>query len=179
MTPRLPRSAPAISGIPIVTAARKMDRPVVNTQQALTREGIPLPIVTLNRSILVTGVALAFVLQQPLVIGLLAVMLLSAVTLGPRGSLPFQLGRRFLAGPIRRARHAGDLEDRRLMRFNNTIALVLFGLALVAFALGHPLAGWLLSAMVLVAAAVALAGFCIGCFLFYRFRLAQLHWRRA
>ncbi|HYO50369.1 MAG TPA: DUF4395 family protein [Chloroflexia bacterium] len=62
-------------------------------------------------------------------------------------------------------------EDRRLMRFNNSIAVVLLGLAQLAFLLGVPVIGWALSLMVAVAAAVALAGFCLGCFLFLRFRL--------
>ena len=57
------------------------------------------------------------------------------------------------------------------MRFNNSIAVVLLGLAQVAFLLGVPVAGWTLSLMVAVAAGVALAGFCFGCFLFLRFRL--------
>jgi len=141
--------------------------------------GIPLPIVALNRWMLVIGVGAAILFQQPLVIALLFLILLSAVTLGPKGSLPFQAGSRLLGSRVQRARQAGDLEDRRLMRFNNGIALALFGLALVAFAFGYPLVGWLLAAMVLLAAAVALAGFCLGCFLFYRLRLAQFRWSRA
>ena len=140
--------------------------------------GIPLPIVSLNRWILVTGVALGFVFQQPWIIAALFLILLAAVTLGPRGSLPYQVGRRVLANQVRHARAAGHVEDRRLMRFNNSIALVLFGCALLAFSLGYPLLGWLLAGMVLVAASVALAGFCLGCFLFYRFRLAQFRWSR-
>jgi hypothetical protein len=135
--------------------------------------GIPLPIVALNRWMLVTGVGIALVLQQPWIIGLLFLVLLSAVTLGPKGSLPFQAGTRLLANRVQRARKHGQVEDRRLMRFNNSVALVLFGSALVAFGLGYPLAGWVLSAMVLLAAAIALAGFCIGCFLFYRLRMMQ------
>lgn len=151
---------------------------MTNTQEPGSGRGIPLPIVALNRWMLLSGVSLAIILQQPWIIALLFLILLSAVALGPKGSLPFQVGTRALASRIRDARERGDVEDRRLMRFNNSIALVLFGLALLSFGLGYPLAGWLLSAMVAVAAAVALAGFCSGCFLFYHFRLAQFRWGR-
>jgi hypothetical protein len=137
---------------------------------------IPLPIVVLNRWMLVTSVGIALVLQQPWIIALLFLVLLSAVTLGPRGSVPFQIGTRLLAGRVRAARDQGHVEDRRLMRFNNCIALGLFGLALACFGAGYTVAGWILAAMVLIAAAVALAGFCFGCLLYYHLRL--LHLRR-
>ncbi len=145
--------------------------------QGMVTNGIPLPIVALNRWILLGGVILAFVLQQPWIIAALLVMLLSAIALGPRGSLPFQLGTRLMPDRIRTAKDRGETEDRRLMRFNNSIAAVLFALSLVSFALDAPVLGWILAGMVAVAAGVALAGFCLGCFLFYRFRLAQFQWR--
>ena len=59
------------------------------------------------------------------------------------------------------------------MRFNNSIAAILLGSAQIAFLLGAPIAGWILSGCVAVAAAVALAGFCFGCFLFYQFNLQR------
>ena len=57
------------------------------------------------------------------------------------------------------------------MRFNNTIAAVLLGGAQLAFLLGFDVVGWLLSVAVAVAAGVALAGFCLGCFFYYRYRM--------
>ena len=135
---------------------------------------IPLPIVVLEPLDAGDWRGLALVLRQPWIIALLFLVLLSAVTLGPRGSVPFQIGTRALAGRVRAARDQGHVEDRRLMRFNNCIALGLFGLALACFGAGYTVAGWILAAMVLVAAAVALAGFCFGCLLYYQLRLLQL-----
>ena len=97
--------------------------------------------------------------------------------LGPRGSLPFQAGIRLMPGRIRNAKQRGDVEDRRLMRFNNSIAATLFTLSLASFALDAPVPGWIFAGMVAMASAVALCGFCFGCFIFYRFRLAQFQWR--
>ena len=128
---------------------------------------IPMPIVRLNRWTRLTGILLGLVLQQPLVTTFLFVILLFAVLYGQRGSLIFQIGKRLLASRIAGA----EGEDRRLMRFNNSIAVALLGAAQVAFLLGQPIAGWALSLIVAAAAAVALAGFCFGCFLFLRFKL--------
>jgi hypothetical protein len=128
---------------------------------------IPLPIVKLNRWTLLLGVLSGFVLQQPLVTTFLFLMLLVAVLFGQKYSLVFQIGKRVFA----RQNAKAETEDRRLMRFNNSIATILFGLAQIAFLLNIAWLGWVLSFMVAVAAAVALAGFCFGCFLYFQFKL--------
>jgi hypothetical protein len=130
--------------------------------------GIPQPIVTLNRSLLLGGIALGFVLQQPLLTTALLALLLPAVLFGRRGSPVFAVGRRLLAPWNARAVARGQVEDPRLMRFNNGIAVALLGLAQVAFLAGQPTVGWVCALMVAAAAAVALAGFCLGCFLYYQ-----------
>ncbi len=143
-----------------------------NTQSKEAEEAelcndIPMPIVRLNRWTLLGGILLGLALQQPLVTTFLFLILLPAVLYGQRYSLIFQVGKRVLASCLRGA----EGEDRRLMRFNNSIAVVLLGLSKVAFLFGLPVLGWAFSLMVAAAASVALAGFCFGCFLFLRFRL--------
>lgn len=133
------------------------------------RVGVPLSIVQLNRWLLVTGVVLGLVLQQPLLTTLLFALLVPAVLVGERGSVVALVGRRLLARQIA----AGEVEDRGLMRFNNTLALLLLGGAQLAFALGAPTAGWTLAVAVAVAALVALLGFCVGCFLYYQLKLQR------
>jgi hypothetical protein len=126
-----------------------------------------MPIVTLNRATLVVGIVAGILLQQPLFTSALFLILLPAVLGGQRWSPIAALGRRLFARQIPRA----EREDRRLMRFNNMIAFVLLGLAQVAFVAGLPVVGWALALMVAVAASIALAGFCVGCFLYYQLRL--------
>jgi hypothetical protein len=132
---------------------------------------IPLPIVQLNRWVLVVGVVGGLILRQPLVTTALFLIVLSAVLLGRRGSLIFQAGRLLLAKRNAKALSAGEVEDPRLMRFNNTIAAMLLGGAQLAFLLGLESVGWGLSLAVATAAGVALAGFCVGCFFYYRYRV--------
>lgn len=128
---------------------------------------IPMPIVKLNRATLLTVILVGLIFQQPLATTLLFLILLPAVLYGQRASLIFQVGSRLL----RRWNVTAEREDRRLMRFNNSIALVLLSLAQVFFLFNLPIVGWILSLMVAIAATIALAGFCIGCFLYFQFRI--------
>lgn len=129
--------------------------------------GIPMPIVKLNRWTLLLGVIGALLLQAPLITTLLFLILLPATLFGARGSLIYAIGARLFAAQIPLA----EREDAQLQRFNNSIATTLLGLAQIAFVLGHPILAWSLAAAVAVAAGVAIAGFCVGCFLYYQFKL--------
>lgn len=132
-------------------------------------EGIPLPIVTLNRTVLLTGITAAIVFQQPMVTTALFSIILSAALFGKRGSLIFFIGSHLLAKQNLKAK----TEDTGLMRFNNSIAAILLGAAQIAFLSGAPLVGWIFSAIVAVASTVALAGFCFGCFLYYQYNMQR------
>jgi hypothetical protein len=141
---------------------------------------IPKPTIALGHAVTVAGIVAGLLLQQPLLTTLLAAILLPAVAFGPRASLYAHLGARLLARRNAAARAAGHVEDRRLVRFNNTLALGLLLLAQLAFLLQAPLAGWALALALAAVAGVALAGFCLGCFLYFQLRLnrARLLGRR-
>jgi hypothetical protein len=137
------------------------------SRDAAMCEDIPLPIVKLNRWTLVTGILLGLVLRQPLVTTALFLMLLPATLFGQRASIIYHIGKRLFA-----AQNAiAEREDRRLQRFNNSIATSLLGAAQVAFLLGWTVLGWGLAIAVALAASIAIAGFCVGCFLYYQFKL--------
>jgi hypothetical protein len=131
--------------------------------------GIPLPIVKLNRVVLLAGIVTAIATQQPIITSVLFFIILGSVVFGRKGSLIFIIGSRLFA----RQNKSAAIEDPKLMRFNNSIAAILLGGAQIAFLLGSPQTGWILSGFVAVAAAVALSGFCFGCFLFYQFNLQR------
>ncbi len=136
---------------------------------AIDNRDIPVPIVRLNRWMLVVGFLGGLALQQPLVTTILFMILLPATVIGQRSSLIFLVGKRLFARQLPTA----EREDRRMQRFNNVIATILLGAAQIAFLAGQPLVGWGLALMVAAAASIALAGFCIGCFLYYQLKLQR------
>ncbi|NWJ44523.1 MAG: DUF4395 domain-containing protein [Chloroflexi bacterium] len=139
------------------------------TSKSITNDirDIPQPVVTLNRATIVTGIVVGVAFQQPLFTTALFLILLFAVLFGPSTSVIYQVGIRVFAKQIPDA----PREDRRLMRFNNSIAVILLGSAQVAFLTGNTIVGWVFALMVAVAATVALLGFCVGCFLYFQFKI--------
>ncbi len=131
--------------------------------------GIPMPIVSLNRSVLLTGIVLGIILQQPLFTTALFLIVLPAVLWGQKASLIYMIGSRL----FRKQNKTATTESPILMRFNNSIAVIMLGMAQVAFLFNATTAGWVLSGIVAVAAFVALCGFCFGCFLYFQFNLQR------
>lgn len=130
-------------------------------------DGIPLPIVALNRGIIVGGVLLALWSDQPLLTTLVLALLLPAALFGRKASPIFRIGSILFREAIAHA----PTEDQRVQRFNNIIAVVMLGAAQIAFMLGAAWLGWVFSVAVAFAALVALCGFCVGCFLYFQFRI--------
>jgi hypothetical protein len=60
----------------------------------MTSNGIPMPIVTLNRSVLLTGIILGYILHQPLFTTVLFLVVLPAVLWGQKASLIYFVGSR-------------------------------------------------------------------------------------
>lgn len=141
--------------------------------------GIPNPIVKLNRSMLLTGAIAALILGLPAITTALFVIVALAAIFGRRGSLVYVVGSRLFPRRNARALAVGAYEDPRMMRFNNTLAAIMLGLAQIAFLLSWSTLGWVFTVAVATAAGVALAGFCVGCFIFTQYRIrTQLHRRK-
>jgi L-asparagine transporter-like permease len=131
--------------------------------------GIPMPIVTLNRSVLLSGIVLGYILQQPLFTTALFLIVLPAVLWGQKASLIYFTGSRL----FRKLNQNAETESPLLMRFNNSIAVIMLGAAQLAFLFGATQTGWIISAMVALAALVAICGFCFGCYLYFQFNMQR------
>ena len=130
---------------------------------------VPMPIVTFGRATNVVMVVIGLVLQSPLPVYFLLLLRLMALFGGPRYNLIARAGRLLLAHRLADA----EPEDIRPVQFNNGIAAFLFGIAAIFFALGIPIIGWIFALMVAAASGIALAGFCVGCYLYYQFNLQR------
>jgi len=138
-------------------------------------DGIPYPIVAVNRGIIVGGVLLALWTNQPLLTTVVLALLAPAALFGRKASPVFRIGSVLLREAIAHA----PVEDQRVQRFNNIIAVVMLGAAQLAFILGAAWLGWVFSVAVAFAALVALCGFCVGCFLYFQFRINRSRLVRA
>ncbi|GMX67066.1 hypothetical protein Elgi_63390 [Paenibacillus elgii] len=128
---------------------------------------IPIPYVRANQAGIVLLVALAVALRQPALIAALWAVQVLGLWQGIRANLIVQL-----AAPLLRSRVTGArTESRELLRFNSAVTVLLLSLSLLAFWVNP--GGWLgyvLAGIVALAALAALGGFCLGCFLYYRFK---------
>jgi hypothetical protein len=133
------------------------------------QKGVPFPIVTLNRAVLTFGVFVALLTQQIWITTMLFLILLPTTLLGKRFSLVYFIGNILFKKQIQTSQY----EDAGLQRFNNTIATTLLGFSQISFLAGQPILAWVFASMVMLASGVALAGFCIGCFLYYQFKIQR------
>lgn len=134
-----------------------------------TPRTIPRPLVNANRVFLVMTVGAALLLQPLILLLPLGVGLIALIT----GWNPvIRIGRRYLQKNPEEYRQADPADQ----RFNQWIATTLIASAGISFLLGYPVAGFIFGGMVLLAAAIALAGFCVGCYL--RFKVLQFRYHR-
>ncbi|ULO05104.1 DUF4395 domain-containing protein [Paenibacillus sp. 19GGS1-52] len=128
-------------------------------------KGIPRPLVKTNQGFIVISVLLTWLTGQYWILALpLAAGVLGLVF----GYNPvIKLGAKFLT----KERCAYLLEDAEQQQFNQSIAVFCLTAGLVSFIAGWTIAAYIFTALVAVAATVAILGFCIGCFIHYQWKM--------
>ncbi|MCP8615981.1 DUF4395 domain-containing protein [Salirhabdus salicampi] len=123
--------------------------------------GIPKPLVKFNQLFIVftvtTGIFIPSMLILPFIIGLITVI---------TKRNPIILMTKPL---LRKQTNEYILEDRDQQLFNQWIATILIGLSILFYSLGYSTASIVLNLMVILAAGIALLGFCVGCFIRFRY----------
>lgn len=131
---------------------------------------IPRPLVRSNQWFIVISVLVAWfttvhwILLIPLIAGVLGLF------------FQFNPVMRFAKLFLRKPMASYIPEDRDQQQFNQWIAVICLLISTVAFALNWQVVGYVFSAMVLLAAFIAICGFCIGCFI--RFQWLRYRQRR-
>lgn len=123
---------------------------------------IPRPLVRTNQWFIVISVLITWItgegwiLLLPLVSGLLGIL----VHFNP----VMRLGKLFLT------KHPSEYipEDYEQQQFNQIIAVICLGMGFIGYAMGWLLVAYIFTAMVALAAFIAILGFCIGCFIRYQ-----------
>lgn len=131
---------------------------------------IPKPLVQLNQVFLVATVLAGLTVHTSILLMPFAV---GVVTLVTKKNPLIAFSRRFLPNPP----SSYPQEDRDQQLFNQWIATVCLGFALIFLAAGLPIIAAVFGAMVIIAAGVALMGYCIGCTV--RYQLMMWKHRRA
>ncbi|RFU67457.1 DUF4395 domain-containing protein [Peribacillus saganii] len=126
--------------------------------------GIPKPLVQLNQSFIVLSVIAALVFYKLILFLPFAIGVYTLIT---KTNPIILIGKKFLKKPFSQY----VMEDKDQQLFNQWIATVCIGLSLVFFQLGWNTLAYTFSIMVLLAAGIALMGFCIGCFIRYRYMM--------
>lgn len=125
---------------------------------------IPKPLVQLNQLFIVITVLIALLAAKWL---LLLPFLIGVVTLATKRNLVIMVGKKLLKKPA----SSYQMEDRDQQLFNQWIATICIGVAFISFLMGYTLVGYVFSIMVILAAGVALMGYCIGCTIRYRYMM--------
>lgn len=125
---------------------------------------IPMPYIKSNQAGIVLLVVLSFVFA-PLWL-LSALWLVQVAGLATRGKYNLFIR---IAKPWLRT-EGKETQAQELARFNNSLAVIFLSLAVVSFALGWTLAGYVFAAMLLAAAGAALLGYCVGCTVYFQYK---------
>ncbi|MEO3946289.1 DUF4395 domain-containing protein [Gorillibacterium sp. CAU 1737] len=130
----------------------------------MTARKIPVPYVKANQTGIVLFVIGAFAFQQPWVLAALWLIQVIGLASAGKANLFVRLAKPWLS--IKGSR----TEAYELQRFNNTLAVLFLTLSLLSFSFGLTLAGYLFATMLLAAAGAALAGYCIGCTIYFQYK---------
>ena len=132
---------------------------------------VPRPLVRTNQWFIVLSVLFAWVFGMHWVLAL--PWAVGVMSLGLHFNPVMKTAKLFL----RKQPSEYVLEDAAQLRFNQWIAVACLSMSLAAFWLGIEAAGFVLSALVALAALIANMRFCVGCFI--RYQWSQYRYRRS
>ena len=130
---------------------------------------IPSVLVKANQAGIIVFIALAAATANPVFIGLALGVEIGGLIWGIRGNLFIRAARPFLTNRLA----SSPTESRELARFNNTLVVLFLSLSLGLILAGATLAGYIVAGVLAVVVTAALAGYCLGCVLYYRFKMIK------
>lgn len=127
-----------------------------------------------NQAFIIGLLVLAFLMDAPWLVAFVGLVMLAG-TLWPQAALFKHIYTDFLkpAGLLKPDPRP-DTPAPHL--FAQGVGAIVLGLALLAFAIGGAVTGWLLTALVIALAAINLVtGFCAGCFIYFQLARRGIH----
>lgn len=131
-----------------------------------------------NQIVIVAGIVTALLIQQPSIVVIIGAVLLIG-SLDPRLAAFKRLYSSLIRPALRLAVNVSQ-DDPRPHNFAQGLGGVFLMLATLAFIIGWSLVGWSLAVIVAALALLNLTtSFCLGCFLYYQYRLHSRRLERA
>jgi hypothetical protein len=124
--------------------------------------GIPKPLVQTNQAFIFISVLSALFIHKAILIIPLTIGIYTLIT---KQNPIISIGKQLLSKPL----NEYPQEDKDQQIFNQWIATICIGLSTLFFYFGLNVLGYVFSIMVMAASGIALMGFCIGCFIRYRY----------
>ncbi|MNB69810.1 hypothetical protein D3C75_163480 [compost metagenome] len=139
----------------------------------LKPKSIPRPLVKTNQAFIVISVLLSWFTGAHWILALPLAAGISGLVFSYNPVIK-------LAGLFLRQERSSYLqEDWDQQQFNQSIAVVCLAGGLISYLAGWTIAATIFTAMVAIAATVALLGFCIGCFIHYQWKMYTYRRRQA
>ncbi|WP_409342347.1 DUF4395 domain-containing protein [Paenibacillus sp. MBLB4367] len=125
---------------------------------------IPRPLVRTNQWVIVLSVILTWITGYYWILAIPLIAGISGVCFDFNPVM--QLARRFLR------KHPSEYvpEDKEQQQFNQLLAVGFLVVALISYLLDWTVSAYVFTAMVALAAVVAILGFCVGCFIQYQWK---------
>ncbi|MBU9722031.1 MULTISPECIES: DUF4395 domain-containing protein [Bacillaceae] len=128
-------------------------------------KGIPVTLVKANQLMLVLLTLTSILFQNIYIVMFTFGLIVLSLIFGPRANVAMQIAK-WVIKDLKN----DETEAVVLLRFNQIIASSLLFIAIITFLITQHWIAWVFVGMVTVAASIALAGFCIGCFLYYQYK---------
>lgn len=129
---------------------------------------IPIQLVKANQILFVAGTVTAIVFHSKPIVYFLFLSALSALLFGPRANIAFRIARPIFSHRL----YYAKTEYVDLQRFNQIIATTCLFLSSFSLLFFDSWIGWVFAGFVTIAASAALMGYCIGCTLFYPYKMS-------
>ena len=130
-------------------------------------DGVPVPVVTFSRWIYAVTLALSLIFQISYGITFLLILVVPGLLFGRKWNFIGRVGKILL----RKHLPGSETEDARLLQFNNWLLVIMLLAAQITFLAGFKFAAWSIVAALIGVTSLALSGVCVGCFLYYHFKL--------
>ncbi|WEK53844.1 MAG: DUF4395 domain-containing protein [Candidatus Cohnella colombiensis] len=132
---------------------------------------VPMRYVKSNQTGIVLFVVLSFLLQQSWILPLLLLIQVVGLLTEGKYNVFVLIAKRFITNP------GTEMQAVELQRFNNVLAIIFLTLSILFYSLGLTIIGTVFALMLLIAAGVALLGYCIGCTIYFQYKQLRAKYR--